>query len=50
MEDKYGLWIGCYVGLPMNFMPSHSEEVDTVDGPNGDRNGLLVGFEDLEIF
>jgi hypothetical protein len=50
VEDKHGLWIGCYASRPMNFIPSNSWEVDTASGPNRDRNGLLVEFEDLEIF
>ena len=45
VEDKYGVWVGCCASRPMNFMPSHSWEANT----GGDRDGLLVEFEDLEI-
>ena len=47
IEDKGGVWVGCYASRPMTFMPSRSWE-----GTAGDdaRNGLLVEFEDLEIF
>jgi len=44
VEDKGGLWVGCYASRPMTFMPSRSWEGD--DG----INGLCVEFEDLEIF
>ena len=50
VEDKYGVWVGCYASRPMNFTPSHSWEAERVSGSNGDWNGLLVEFEDLEIF
>ena len=50
VEDKYGVWIGCYASRPMNFIPSHSWEGSRGGGPDSERNGLLVEFEDLEIF
>jgi len=50
VEDKYGVWVGCYASRPMNFIPSHSWEANTGSGSGHERNGLLVDFEDLEIF
>ena len=50
VEDKYGVWVGCYASRPMNFIPSHSWEGSREIGTDSDRNGLLVEFEDLEIF
>ena len=50
VEDKYGVWVGCYASRPMNFIPSHSWEGGTGGGSDNERNGLLVEFEDLEIF
>lgn len=50
VEDKYVVWVGCYASRPMNFMPSHSWEADRGNGSDNERNGLLVEFEDLEIF
>lgn len=47
VEDKYGLWIGCYASRQMSFMPSDSWEGVRGNGLNGERNGLLAGFEDL---
>ena len=46
VEDKGGVWIGCYASRPVSFVPSHSWEVDE----GAVVNGLLVEFEDLEIF
>jgi regulation of enolase protein 1 (concanavalin A-like superfamily) len=50
VEDKYGVWVGCYASRPMNFTPSHSWEADTGSRSDRSRHGLLVEFEDLEIF
>jgi hypothetical protein len=43
VEDKYGLWIGCYASRPMSFMLSGSWEGAGGNGLDNERNGLLVG-------
>lgn len=50
VEDKYGVWVGCYASRPISFTPSHSWEAARMGEANSDQNGLVVEFEDLEIF
>lgn len=50
VEDKNGVWVGCYASRPMTFMPSRSWEMARGNSEIDDRDGLLVEFEDLEIF
>ena len=47
VEDKGEVWIGCYASRPMDFVPGPMLQARDRDDP---RNGLLVEFEDLEIF
>jgi hypothetical protein len=43
VEDKYGLWFGCYASRLMSFMPSGPWEGAGGNGLDNERNRLLVG-------
>ena len=47
IEDKGGVWVGCYASRPMRFSPSRSWDTR---GDEGGGAELCVEFEDLEIF